>query len=229
MESGQKIVRRFPLPLRAILVGTGLAAIACPRRPTVAPPVTEDARAVLDDFARTWLAPARVAPPTIDDVAVATEQGDVRATLTPLRPEDAWWNQWSGGTARLFNNRAALLFDVVVEAPGFVVFLPDASSVRLNRDEDVIVAAANPDELLVPLLGAAMLQEREGEVGDLVERTRAAGPFRSAYLPVRSDTGRMTGVVAFPLDDPNRHMTRVRVTLAFGTPDGRVDLSWDLD
>ena len=70
------------------------------------------------------------------------------------------------------------------------------------------------------VLRAALLQEGFGLDGDHVERTRAAGPFRAAYLPLGTAQAPLHGVIGFPLSDPERHVVALRVTVGVQGPDG---------
>ena len=70
------------------------------------------------------------------------------------------------------------------------------------------------------VLRAALLQEGFGLDGDHVERTRAAGPFRTAYMPLGSVAAPLHGVIAFPLLDPDKHVVALRVTVGVQGPDG---------
>lgn len=205
--------------LAACLVG---AALSC-KRPTwdfSGPVDRESAAAELDAFERTWLDPARIPPPTVSMDAREATDGAVRVTVTPLRPEDAAWNTWPGPTLRLFNNRAALLFEVSVEASGPVRWIPERTGLELNVEGDPIAPAQTADELLVPVLRAALLQESYGLSGDHVERTRGAGPFRSGYLALGHAEPPLVGLIGFPLHDPEQHVVAMRLTLAVEAADG---------
>lgn len=180
----------------------------------------------LSRFERYWLAPARIAPPTVAfEWREATADG-LEARVRPLRPEEAEWNSWPGGHSRLFNNRAALLFEVVIEGSGPLRWVPEASTLELNDEASRIPAAASPDELLVPLLRAALVQEQYGVEGDLVDRTRGAGPFRARYLPLSATRPRLEGIVAFPLEEPEQHVVAFRLTLRVHDGAGSHDLTW---
>jgi hypothetical protein len=85
--------------------------------------------------------------------------------------------------------------------------------------------------LLADLLYHAFLEERWSEDGDLVARTRAAGPFRSAYLPPWVAGTELTGVIAFPLATrdgplPEIQVAALRLTLAITAADGPHELVW---
>jgi len=184
------------------------------------PAEQEAAREELERFERLWLKPARIAPPNIPFERREQVDGQVTVAVRPLRPEDADWNTWPGAVARLFNNRAALLFEVEVVGRGPLKWLPDATSLELNTEGDPLGPARTPDELLLPLLRAALVQEQWALEGDLVERTRAAGPFRTAYLPTDAARSPLRGVVGFPLRDPELHVVALQVTIAVEAPDG---------
>jgi len=175
----------------------------------------------LDRFARSWLYPAKIAPPTVPFDEQETHEGGITVRVQPLRPEDAPWNTWPGPSARLFNNRAALLFHVTIEASRPVRWLPGSTGLELNDPGDPLPPARTPDELLAPLLRAALLQERYALEGDFVQRTRAAGPFRAAYLPPDSASTPLTGVIGFPLPDPEKQVIALQLTVGLLGPDGR--------
>lgn len=186
--------------------------------------------AELADFVAHALSPARVAPPTIDFEPRVAHVADAVLIATPLRPEDAAWNAWPGPTSRLFNNRAALLFEVRLEPSHPIAVSPAAARVFLGpADEAGLPAAPSPDVLLLPLLRAALVEARWGLRGDLVERTRSAGAFREVWLPSGPLTSPTTGVIAFPLPDPERHMTSVRLELELVDRSGphRAVWTWD--
>ena len=197
------------------------SALSCAHRSLSAPtPDREEVAQELSDFEHEWLEPARVAPPTVDFEPHRVSDGPYSATLRLVLPEDARWNQWTAGSVRLFNNRAAYLFDVQVEGPGALQWLPDRTTLTLNTDERSVRAVALPDELLEPLMSAALWQERFGLPGDLVARTRAAGPFRSEYLSRGDGAGRLHGTLAFLLPDPDRQVVDLTVVVTVMTADG---------
>lgn len=198
------------------------SAISC-KRPAweVARPTDRDAAAEeLAAFERAWLEPAKIPAPVVAFEAHTATEGSVTVTASPLRPEDAAWNTWPGPTVRLFNNRAALLFEVAIDADGPVAWIPERTGLEINEVGDALPPAESAEELLVPLLTAALQQERHGLPGDHVERTRSAGAFRSAYLPLGAHGAPLTGLIAFPLADPERHVVAFRLTLGVSGPDG---------
>jgi hypothetical protein len=203
------------------IISAFIAASCRPRAWEVQHPAEQEAaREELEDFQRLWLKPARIAPPNIPFERRTQQDEQLSVTLLPLRPEDADWNTWPGATARLFNNRAALLFEVEVVGKGPLTWAPEATALELNTEGDPLGPARTPDQVLLPLLRAALVQEQWALQGDLVERTRAAGPFRAAYLPTESARSPLRGVVAFPLRDPELHVVALRVTLAIEAVDG---------
>lgn len=208
--------------LSTISLLAALLAVSCaPKSWAIQDPADQaEAREELDRFERTWLHPARIAPPNVVFEPRTATRGDLAVTVAPLRPEAAPWNTWPGPTARLFNNRAALLFEVAIEGEGPVRWVPGATTLELNDAGDPLSPARAPDEVLVPLLQAALVQERYGIDGDFVERTRGAGPFRGAYLPTSPVETPVMGLIAFPLTDPEQHVVAFRITLGVEGPDG---------
>ena len=202
----------------------------CPRGQTVRPATDRAAAAEqVELFRDFWLNPARVAPPTIDFEERAIEDNGLRAFARPLRPEDATWNQWPAAGLRLFNNRAVYLFVVSIEGEGPLQWLPESTHLSLNGGDPILPPSPSPEELLEPLLQAALLEERYVLTGDLVERARAAGPFRAAYLPLSAESGSLTGVIAFPLSDADRHVVRQELVVGVRRADVDVHLAWIYD
>ncbi len=184
----------------------------------------------LESFRDYWLEPARVPPPTVDfEFQEIAGPGDVVARARPVRAEEASWNQWPGSEARLFNNRAVYLFQVEVLGESGIVWLPDSSSLEANTPDTVLPVVRNPDEVLAPLLVAALQQERWVLEGDLVDRTRAAGPFRAAYMPTARQEHLLSGLVAFFKVDPEQHVVAMRLTLGVEVGGTAQDLVWVFD
>ena len=195
------------------------------------PPTSEraDVEEELDAFRAYWLAPARVAPPTIDFEERLAEAGPVQGSALPIRAEEASWNTWSGDESRLFNNRAAHLFRVEVRGPGPLRWVPGGTSLELNVEGDGLRPAPAADDVLGPLLIWAKAQAEWTADGDLVERTRAAGPFRSAYLPLSAEDSPLEGLIAFPIDEPDHHVVALRLTVEVEAAGVRHQLSWLYD
>ncbi|MBX2800036.1 MAG: hypothetical protein KTR31_20330 [Myxococcales bacterium] len=169
-------------------------------------------------------------------MAKETTAGAVTATARPLRPEDAPWNRWPTGGHRLFNNRAALLFEVSIRSDEPLVWLPAGTTLELNDEHTVVPAAETTEALLADLLSHAFLEEQWSIPGDLVDRARGAGPFRAAYLPLHAQDGAMEGIMAFPLwAGPGRslaelHVVAVRLTVKVGMgSEEEADLVWVFD
>jgi hypothetical protein len=218
------MARHFETPL----VLLALLAVSCRHHPPV-PPGSEQREEMgrqLRDFRDYWLVPAKIAPPTVDFAAQRATAGAYVATIAPMLPEDAPWNQWHGGELRLFNNRAGYVFQLTIEGPGPVRWLPGETWLRLNGKGDRLPPAEVPDQLLAPLFGAALDQEAMLVEGDLVERTRAAGPFRAAYLPSTSSPTPLQGVLAFTLPDPEAQVVAFELTVGIAGPDGRQTFDW---
>lgn len=212
------------------LLGASLA-VSCGRPPVPLADVAgqDEAAASTAAFRRDWLAPARIAPPTIDFTPVQATSGSLTVTATPASPEQALWNSWPGPESRLFNNRSGLMFTIATAGDGPARWLPFESALMVNRAAIGTAPAATPDELLVPLLGAALEAERHVVDSDLVDRTRAAGPFRAAYLSTAAETPPTTGVVVFPLVDAEAQVVEVDLALAFETPAGVQTLRFHWD
>jgi hypothetical protein len=206
-----------------VVVGwVALTSLSCRPKGFEVPSPAEQApiRDQLAEFARSWLFPAKIAPPNVAFEAHEATDGAITVTVEPLRPEDASWNAWPGPSSRLFNNRAALLFEVTVVSTGPVRWIPDNTGLELNDPGHPLPPARTADELLAPLLRAALFQERYALDGDYVQRTRAAGPFRSAYLPLDAADSPLHGVIGFPLPDPEEQVIALRVTVGVQGKDG---------
>jgi hypothetical protein len=179
-------------------------------------------------FRETWLAPARIAPPTVPRRAVETTNENIRATAQLLLPEEASWNTWDTPGGRLFNNRAAHLFEVVIEGEGLLRWIPTETLLELNTEGNAHRASRSSEDLLMPLFRAAIDEERAVLDGDLVARTRAAGPFRSAYMPSEAN-GLLRGLIAFPNSTNTLHVVAMRLTVVIEREGRRVPLVWTLD
>ena len=144
------------------------------------------------------------------------------------RAESSTWNAWPDGTARLFNNRVAHLFDIEIVGDGPVGWMPSHTTLELNEPGAALPAAPGPETLLSDLLGLALKAERHLLDSELTERTRSAGAFRAAYLPP-AGADRIAGVIAFPLwaADPSmqgplaeKHVVAMRLTLTLMDSEG---------
>lgn len=215
-----------------------LSGCAHDARPTILDP-TERTRlaAEVDAYRRYALEPARLAPPTVRWDAREVAHEHLTARVTPIRPEDAAWNRWPDGTSRLFNNRMAHVFLVHVTGEGPLAWTPSATTLDLNHEDNRLAAAPNAEALLGELTYWAVMQERGLLPGDLAARTRASGPFRASYLPLRVEGDVLEGLVAFPIlppedGDPDLsalHVVALRLTLAVETPRGAQHLVWLFD
>jgi hypothetical protein len=173
----------------------------------------------LESFTEGWLEPVRSPITLMDPAPLLAHGGGVDATARPLRPQQAEWNRWPDGTARLFNDRAGWLLEVEVTGPHSLRWLPIGTGLELNEPGSPIAPAHTPDELLQPLLLGALEQERNFIDGDLIERTRAAGPFRAAYLPLAGQDQVLEGVIAFPIAGGSPQVRAMRLTLAIAVDD----------
>ncbi|MEQ1504899.1 MAG: hypothetical protein ABMB14_21890 [Myxococcota bacterium] len=206
----------------------------CPKvGPSTAPADRDQVIARLEAYRSQSLAPARIPPPSLDEPAREADQDGVHGLARLVRSEDADWNRWIDGGPRLFNNRAAVLFDLTIEGRGTVVWDPDRTRLEVNDERTVLLASASAEGLLGELLFHAYLEEQWAVGGDLVNRTRAAGPFRAAYLPGVGD-GALSGVVAFPLGDAEHdwselHVVALRLTVPVTDDAGRHDLVFVFD
>jgi len=211
------VTRSAPL---ALALFAGLFSLAgCTRVPP--PPSTAARQEVADRlaaFQRDLLDPARIPPPSVDRRERTITEGDVSATVRLVLPEEAAWNRWRDGSARLFNNRVALLFDARIDGPGPLAWRPERTTLELNDETIRLTAAPDAEVLLGGLLVHALLAAEWGIDTELVDRTRAAGPFRDAYLEPRVEQGPLEGLVGFQLWDGNElledlHIAAMRLRL----------------
>ncbi|MFT7518816.1 MAG: hypothetical protein ACI9MC_000948 [Kiritimatiellia bacterium] len=204
--------------------------IACRPHPTRVPaPATDVSQPdEFQAFRKAWLAPAYVVRPTIEFTALRSDTPGLEAFATPVMPEDARWNRWPDGS-RLFNNRAAWLFEVHIEGDHRLRWMPAGTKLELNEPGDGLSPSRLPDDLIRPLLVAALEEERSFVDGDLVQRTRAAGPFRSAYMPLSEQHGTLRGLVAFPTGGAWKHVTGLRLSVTLAVDDRPTSISWTFD
>ncbi len=174
---------------------------------------------------RAWaLEPARIPPPGVVPGPLTAEAGALTGTATLVLPEDAPWNRWGlMGRPLLFNNRVAVLFDVDVEGPGEIRWVPERTVLEVNTPEHRLRAVPTAEHLLAELSWYAIQQEKWVLDGDLVRRTRAAGGFREAF--VRDGDG-LHGVIPFAWADPDRHVGALRLTVAVTVDGVPAELVW---
>lgn len=219
-------------PTITLLLLVPLALGGCGRKRAVLgpPQQLDEVRSQLESFKIYWLEPARIAPPTVDFSYQEIEPGaSLTARARPLLAEEVSWNQWPGDQARLFNNRAAYLFKVEVLGEDEITWVPERTVLENNDPAHRLDAARSPEEILAPLHMAAW-QETRWSLGDaLVERTRAAGPFRASYLPTTGQHHLLEGVVAFPKADPDEHVVAMRLTVCVQVGSEVHDLVWVFD
>ncbi len=235
------VIGARPAITTAVVCGLALGSVTgCKSRSThvVADAARKETRAVLRRYERYRLAPAKVAPPSIDTWSAYVAQGPLTGTAELVLPEDAEWNQWPGPTVRLFNNRSAILFQVEIASDAPIRWLPERTQLELNHEGNVFRAAESQEVLLEDLLFWAYHQERNVLDGDLANRARAAGPLREAYMTAEEDA-LLAGLIAFPLvetvenerfirggDPADYHVVSMRLTVGLETPEGRKQLVW---
>jgi hypothetical protein len=230
-----------PRNVSSILCIYALSACAPRGRNVVESGAREETREILGRFESFRLEPAGVAPPTLEATSAVAQIDGISGSIELIRAEDAEWNQWPGGTVRLFNNRTAHLFQVEITSERPVRWLPERTRLELNVEGNVLRAAESQEVLLEDLLFWAYHQERNILDGDLALRARAAGPLREAYMPAGADT-LLSGLVAFPIvetpenerfyrgiDPSDYHVVSMRLTVGLETPDGREELVWLLE
>lgn len=211
--------RRITSAAAALIAAIVVAG--CPRsRPAIVQySEQEQVRDAIERFRSRTLDPAKIPPPGVDPGPLEAEVGDVRGSARLIRAEDAPWNQWGDdGRPLLFNNRSAVLFEVDVVAEGAVVWRPDRTWLEVNSDDVRVPAVDSAEHLLAELNWQALQQEKWLLEGDLVQRTRHAGPFREAF--VRDGDG-LQGLIPFSLPDPDAPIAALRLRVGVqvdGTP-----------
>lgn len=156
----------------------------------------------------------RTPGPSTSMAPQSQERDGVRATVRPVSAEDATWNAWPDGTARLFNDGAGYLWEVVFESQRPVRWIPDQTVLAVNDTDQLFAPAEEPDAVLQHLVQGAMLEDAFGLDGDLGLRIRAADAFRRAYLSDRPVAGEQEGVVLFPAPAFRLHAVALQLTLA---------------
>lgn len=227
--------------MSAFLLVNFLSGCQRPQAHLVQPAHQEETARVLERYRTYRLEPARLPPPSLQREGTST-LGEVEGRVRLVLAEDAAWNDWPDGTARLFNNSAAHLFEVTLDGHGHdLCWIPPATTLELNVAGNTFKAAPTQEALLEELVFWGFQQERAVIDGDLADRARAAGDLRRAYLPT-SCGPELTGLIAFPLveTDTNRahldglspeqlHVVSMRLTLGLEVDD-RLDLMvWLLD
>lgn len=189
----------------------------------VEPERTAETAGILERYRRHRLEPARVAPPTLTSRTVTIEGPLLEGTITLVLAEEADWNTWDDGSARLFNNRVGHLFELDLRPVGHARPLrwePATTRLEMNVAGDPLYAATNQEALLEELIFWAFQQERAVVPGDLVDRARAAGELRRVYLS-REVEASLQGLVAFPYAPPQEgeadpsddHVVSMRLTV----------------
>lgn len=213
----------------------GLLYFGCGRHGVpVAIDQRQDAQDRIASYCRYALEPARIPPPSVSRAEREVRDGPIVGRARIVRAEEAEWNQWMDQGPRLFNNRMALIFEIEIDGPGPISWDPDRTLLEVNDDRTVLPVAPSAEVLLGELLFHAWLEEQWALDGDLVSRTRGAGPWRSAYLPAIVHGGGLGGVIAFPLIAGDTalfdlHVVALRLTLPVIAEDGQHDLVWVFD
>lgn len=217
------------------LLACGLLFAGCPRRGApLAAGERDAAQERISAYRAYALEPARIPPPTVSRTEREVHDGPIVGHARIVRPEEADWNQWVDGGPRLFNNRVALLFQLEIGGPGPISWNPDDTRLEVNDERMVLPVAPSAEILLAELLFHAYLEEQWALDGDLVNRTRGAGPFRSTYLPSIDLDDDLDGVIAFPLAVGETllydlHVVALRLTVPIVAEDGTHDLVWVFD
>ncbi len=163
--------------------------------------------------------------------ATAAAQG-LTGRAEVVRVEEASWNLGPDGAPVLFNDRWVWLVQVdIASGEGMPIsWVAQQATLELNDAETVLHAAPLPDDVLGDLLFWALQEERAGVPGDLVARTRAAGGFRSRYLPRTNSDGILSGLVAFPAADvEGLHVVAARLKIPVVHDGATVPMVWVFD
>ena len=135
-------------------------------------------------------------------------------TVAPALAERQAWNAWPDGTARLFNDAVAFVWNVQIDGERPTRWDPARTSLAVNDTDQVFAASAIPEGVLGPILQGAALEAMLGMQGDLALRARSADPFRQAYLDTRSVVGANDGVVVFQTPTQNIHAVAMQLTVS---------------
>lgn len=185
----------------------------------------EVATAAITRFREIALEPAGLAPLGVASGPIEARGDGLVGVASLARPEAAPWNRWGpDGRPLLFNDRAALLVDVRIEAEGPIAWDPDRTRLEVNRPDQVVAPAPSAEHLLADLAWHALEQERWLLDGDLVQRTRYAGGFRDVF--VRADGAVLHGVIPFALPDPEVHVAALRLTVGVTVGGVPAELVW---
>jgi hypothetical protein len=149
----------------------------------------------------------------------------LRVEVTPIRAEEAVWNQYPGPELRLFNNQAGWFFKVTAVGQGPVKWVPTGTKLEINEATNTRYPYVSPETLLTPLLEHGRLQEQWALEGDLHLRAGSALEFRAAYLPPHPQIT-AEGVIAFAKWVDPGPIHSMRLTLAFLDDDGLHRLQW---
>jgi len=155
----------------------------------------------------------RTPGPSTSLAPVTRQEGGVTVTVRPISAETQPWNEWPDGTTRLFNDGAGYLWSVEVSTEAEARWNPGRSHLAVNDTEQVFAPAETAEEVLLPLLEGASLEDRLAVPGDLGLRLRGAGAFRDAYLPTSPVNG--AHLVLFPAPAEGIHAVAMELTLAF--------------
>ena len=130
---------------------------------------------------------------------------------------------------RLFNNRAAHLFQFTVRGTGSLQWIPDETRLHLNWPEVSLEPALRADDLLEPLRKVALTEQQWMIPTDYTKRHRNAGAFRSKYLPIEPRPNQISGIIAFPIANDSRHVVAMQIDFVVQTNRGPVSFSWIYD
>jgi len=218
-----------PWARAAEVLAFGLLWAGCARPAPSGASGRSDVRSQVAVYRERALQPAGVAPPSVDPAPQEVRTGSLFGRAQPVRAEQAPWNAWLDPGPRLFNDRSALLFEVRITSEAPVAWRPSDTRLELNDEDTVLRAASSSEALLHELLYWAYLEQRSGGDGDLIDRSRLAGPFRLAYVPHHSDDGVLSGLIAFPFTaaaPADTHVVAMRLTVGVTTAAGPEDLVW---
>ena len=234
------MLTRLPSQFFCILLCLLLCSCVTNRIQAPVPQQQTEVAQTVERYIQYSLMPAKSAPPTLQIVG-EQQEGPLKGEATLVFAEEQSWNQWPDGSSRLFNNRAALLFQIAIHTEEPLVWRWDLSTLELNHEGNTVLPSPSAEPLLQDLLFWAFHQEKQLLQGDLINRSRGSGALRSAYLhtPVLHEP--IEGLIAFPLyssknsvlqdlaDPSTYHIVSMRLTCVFERSGELQTIVWTFD
>jgi hypothetical protein len=191
-------------------------------------PVTSeraDVQRLLDRFHTYWLESAHLPVPPLDLTEQTIVDDGLAISVRFVQPEEASWNLYHGDKSRLFNDRAAWIFEVRAESSEPVRWLASETRLEINEEGNIRHPYFTPETLLSSLLEYARIQEKWAIDGDLHHRAGGAGEFRQSYIGLIAESP-FEGVIAFERHPEELPIEAMRLTLGLEDSKGQHVVSW---